>query len=218
MFVLCVTPTFVWHKHRSAYKTTHNSLSGNVYVQKRRKFAQQSSRKYSCMLLRQYWQPCSSRAVLTGNNAVEMETTATFDKQTDEFIVHTPSTVAQKYWITNSAVHAKWSAVFAQLLIDGTNHGIHGFLVRIRNEVSSSSSTCFQSCFGHCMSCFLHTVIFVHNQHATLSVALEFCIDAFLDGFCWMASTSHHSGPQSSAKSQSIGRTHPLQDTDQRQF
>lgn len=72
----------------------------------------------------------------TGNNAVEMETTATFDKQADEFIINTPTTVAQKYWITNSAVHAKWSAVFAQLLIDGTNHGIHGFLVRIRNEVS----------------------------------------------------------------------------------
>lgn len=65
-----------------------------------------------------------------------METTATFDKQADEFIINTPTTVAQKYWITNSAVHAKWSAVFAQLLIDGTNHGIHGFLVRIRNEVS----------------------------------------------------------------------------------
>lgn len=64
-----------------------------------------------------------------------METTATFDKQADEFIINTPTTVAQKYWITNSAVHAKWSAVFAQLLIDGTNHGIHGFLVRIRNEV-----------------------------------------------------------------------------------
>ena len=75
----------------------------------------------------------------TGNNAVEMETTATFDKQADEFIINTPSTVAQKYWITNSAVHAKWSAVFAQLLIDGKNHGIHGFLVRIRNEVYAPS-------------------------------------------------------------------------------
>lgn len=72
---------------------------------------------------------------VTGNNAVEMETTAVFDKEADEFIINTPTTVAQKYWITNSAVHAKWSAVFAQLLIDGKNHGIHGFLVRIRNEV-----------------------------------------------------------------------------------
>ena len=70
-----------------------------------------------------------------GNNAVEMQTTAVYDKVAQEFVVHTPSALAQKYWITNSAVHAKWCVVFAQLLIEGTNHGIHGFLVRIRNEV-----------------------------------------------------------------------------------
>ena len=37
--------------------------------------------------------------------------------------------------ITNSAVHAKWAVVFAQLHMGGRNEGIHGFLVRIRNEV-----------------------------------------------------------------------------------
>ena len=37
--------------------------------------------------------------------------------------------------ITNSAVHAKWAVVFAQLHIGGKNEGIHGFLIRIRNEV-----------------------------------------------------------------------------------
>ena len=35
-----------------------------------------------------------------------METTATFDAATDEFIIHTPTPLAQKYWITNSAIHA----------------------------------------------------------------------------------------------------------------
>lgn len=69
-----------------------------------------------------------------GNNAVEMETTAIYDKSTKEFIINTPSTLAQKYWITNSAVHARWCVVFAQLIIDKTNYGIHGFLVRIRND------------------------------------------------------------------------------------
>jgi hypothetical protein len=47
--------------------------------------------------------------------------------------VHTPTTLAQKYWITNSAVHAQWCVVFAQLLVRGQNQGIHGLLVRIRN-------------------------------------------------------------------------------------
>ena len=42
-----------------------------------------------------------------GNNAVEMETTAIYDDKTKEFIVNTPHPLAQKYWITNGAVHAK---------------------------------------------------------------------------------------------------------------
>ena len=67
-----------------------------------------------------------------GNNAVEMETTATYDKTTQEFIVNTPSTLAQKYW-ANSAVHAKHCVVFAQLLLDGENHGVHALLVPIRD-------------------------------------------------------------------------------------
>ena len=69
-----------------------------------------------------------------GNNAVEMETTATYDPNTKEFIVNTPSTVAQKYWITNGAVHAKWAIVFSQLYTGGKCHGIHGVLVRIRDD------------------------------------------------------------------------------------
>jgi acyl-CoA oxidase len=69
-----------------------------------------------------------------GNNAVEMETTATYDKSTQEFVVHTPSPLAQKYWITNGAVHAKHIVVFAKLIVDGKNEGIHGVLVPIRDS------------------------------------------------------------------------------------
>ncbi len=32
------------------------------------------------------------------------------------------------------AIHLQWAVVFAQLLIGGTNHGIHGFLVPIRDK------------------------------------------------------------------------------------
>jgi len=69
-----------------------------------------------------------------GNNAVEMETTAIFDKSTQEFIVNTPTTLAQKYWITNGAIHAKHCVVFSQLIVDGKSHGVHGILVRIRDD------------------------------------------------------------------------------------
>jgi alkylation response protein AidB-like acyl-CoA dehydrogenase len=52
-----------------------------------------------------------------GNNAVEMQTTATYDAAGDEWVIHTPGPLAQKYWITNGAVHAQWAVVFAQLRI-----------------------------------------------------------------------------------------------------
>ena len=46
-----------------------------------------------------------------GNNAVEMETTATYDSETDELIVNTPTPLAQKYWITNGACHGKKACI-----------------------------------------------------------------------------------------------------------
>merc|ERR1712180_388566 len=69
-----------------------------------------------------------------GNNAVEMETTATYDSESDELIVNTPNTLAQKYWITNGALHAHHIVVFAQLHVNGVNEGIHGVLVRCRGK------------------------------------------------------------------------------------
>jgi acyl-CoA oxidase len=63
-----------------------------------------------------------------------METTATYDIATQEFVIHTPRGVAQKYWITNSAVDAKYAVVFAQLMIKGKSEGVHAILTRIRDD------------------------------------------------------------------------------------
>lgn len=48
-----------------------------------------------------------------GNNAVEMETTSTWDASTKEWVIHSPTTLSYKYWITNGAMHAHYSVVFA---------------------------------------------------------------------------------------------------------
>lgn len=69
-----------------------------------------------------------------GNNAVEMETTATYDNKTNEWVINTPSSIAQKYWITNGAVHAQYVIVFAQTIVNNKNEGIHGFLVQVRDH------------------------------------------------------------------------------------
>ncbi len=38
-----------------------------------------------------------------GNNAVEMETTATYDEKTKEWVINSPSTLSQKYWSVEAA-------------------------------------------------------------------------------------------------------------------
>jgi hypothetical protein len=81
-----------------------------------------------------------------GNNAVEMQTTAEYDAASDEFVINTPGSLAQKYWITNSADHAHWAVVFAQLRVLGSNQGIHGFLVRIRRHEASAVLRCDALC------------------------------------------------------------------------
>ena len=63
-----------------------------------------------------------------------METTATYNQSAGTITINTPSTLAQKYWITNGAVHAHHCVVFAQLIVEGTNQGIHAILVPIRDK------------------------------------------------------------------------------------
>ena len=50
-----------------------------------------------------------------GSDVQNLETTATYDPETDEFIVHSPSPSAQKTYIGNAARHGRMAAVFAQL-------------------------------------------------------------------------------------------------------
>lgn len=63
-----------------------------------------------------------------------METTSTYDEKMKEFIVNSPTTLSQKYWITNGAVHANMALVFAQTIVKGKNEGINAFLVPIRDK------------------------------------------------------------------------------------
>lgn len=68
-----------------------------------------------------------------GSNVAGLETTATFDEQTDEFIIHTPSVSATKWWIGGAAHSATHGAVFAQLWVKGKCHGVKTFIVPLRD-------------------------------------------------------------------------------------
>jgi alkylation response protein AidB-like acyl-CoA dehydrogenase len=68
-----------------------------------------------------------------GSNVNGMETTATYDRARDEFVVHSPTFTAQKYWPGNIAEYGQFATVFARLVIDGKDCGPHGFVVPIRD-------------------------------------------------------------------------------------
>lgn len=68
-----------------------------------------------------------------GSNVRGLETTATYDADTDELVVDTPRLEAGKEYIGN-ALHSKVASVFAQLIVDGENHGVHAVVVPLRDE------------------------------------------------------------------------------------
>ena len=46
----------------------------------------------------------------------------------------TPTTKSQKYWITNSVIHANYALVFGQTIVRGKKEGVNAVLVRIRDD------------------------------------------------------------------------------------
>jgi len=73
-----------------------------------------------------------------GSNVRDIETTATFDPETNEFIIHTPSDSARKDYIGNAARHGRMATVFAQLILDKQDYGVCAFLVPIRGQQGSA--------------------------------------------------------------------------------
>ncbi|XP_011630251.1 peroxisomal acyl-coenzyme A oxidase 3 isoform X3 [Pogonomyrmex barbatus] len=70
-----------------------------------------------------------------GTNAKGMRTTATYDKTTKSFILHTPDFEAAKCWAGGLGKSATHAIIFAQLITpDKVNHGLHVFVVPIRDS------------------------------------------------------------------------------------
>ncbi|MDT5115900.1 MAG: acyl-CoA oxidase [Mycobacterium sp.] len=73
-----------------------------------------------------------------GSDVQALETTATYDAETEEFVIHSETPSARKDYIGGAAETARFASVFAQLITfeDGepVNHGVHCLLVPIRDE------------------------------------------------------------------------------------
>src|SRR3954452_8515983 len=63
-----------------------------------------------------------------GSDVQSIHTTATYDTQSQQFVIHTPHDDARKDYIGNAARHGRVAAVFAQLMTQGECRGVHAFL------------------------------------------------------------------------------------------
>ncbi|MBV9350410.1 MAG: acyl-CoA dehydrogenase family protein [Mycobacterium sp.] len=72
-----------------------------------------------------------------GSDVQSLETTATYDPATQEFVIDSPTPTARKDYIGGAAETASVAAVFAQLITsengEPANHGVHCFVVPIRD-------------------------------------------------------------------------------------
>jgi len=68
-----------------------------------------------------------------GSNLRGLETVATFDVDKDEFIVDSPTLTSMKFWPTGmyACTHC---VCFANLYLDGKNHGIQAFMLQLRDQ------------------------------------------------------------------------------------
>jgi len=69
-----------------------------------------------------------------GSDVQSLETEARWSAEARTFTIVTPSESARKDWIGGAAASARVATVFANLVADGERHGVHAFLVRIRDD------------------------------------------------------------------------------------
>lgn len=73
-----------------------------------------------------------------GSDVQSLETTAIYDPETEEFVIHSPTPKSRKDYLGGAAESASVAAVFAQLITQGENHGVHCIVVPIRDGAGNT--------------------------------------------------------------------------------
>lgn len=68
-----------------------------------------------------------------GSDIQSIKTTATYDPNTEKFVINTPSLEAYKYWPGDLGYAANFAIVYAQLFTNGKNYGVFPLMVQIRD-------------------------------------------------------------------------------------
>lgn len=92
----------------------------------------------------QYWVPKLMNFEITGSyaqtelghgsNVRGLQTIAEYDKASESFIINTPTLTSMKWWPGCLGKIATHCVIFAQLIIEGKEYGVCGFIMQIRDE------------------------------------------------------------------------------------
>lgn len=88
------------------------------------------SRAWSCSIIGTYAQTELGHGTFIRG----LETTATYDPNTKEFVLNSPSLTSYKWWPGGLGHTANYAIVVAQLYSQGKCRGIHPFIVQLRDE------------------------------------------------------------------------------------
>lgn len=83
---------------------------------------------------KEYWMPLIARHKILGcyaqtelghgSNVAHLETTATLDKLTDEFVIHSPTITSTKFWPGDLGRFSSHAIVFARLLVGDKDYKV----------------------------------------------------------------------------------------------
>ena len=68
-----------------------------------------------------------------GSDVQSLQTTATYNKENDTFVINTPSVGAYKWWPGDLGVYATHALVYAQIIVNGEKKGVYPLFVQIRD-------------------------------------------------------------------------------------
>ena len=68
-----------------------------------------------------------------GSDVQSLETTATYDPATEEFVIHSPTVSSIKFWPGELGLNANHAVTHAQLIINGKRYGVQTFVIQIRD-------------------------------------------------------------------------------------
>lgn len=69
-----------------------------------------------------------------GSNVTGLETTATLDMKTDEWVIHSPTITSTKFWPGGLGLWANHAIIFARCIVDGNDYGVVPFMIQIRSK------------------------------------------------------------------------------------